>query len=78
MTQRTVVNIGVYGDFDMPCIQVAMIAPEGMSKQTINSIVQQVTEENLYTRDTTNAVKVLKREGFEIFNMVDLVVGGGL
>ena len=78
MSKRIIVNVGGYGDFDMPYVEASLLAPEYMSKKEINNIVQQVTEENLYTRDTTKAIEVLKREGFEIFTNVDLLVGGGL
>lgn len=73
-----IVNLEVYGDFDMPSCVGAMLAPELMSKGEVKRIAEEMKEKYKDTRCVDGLIKDLKSLGFYPSTKVDITVGGNL
>ena len=76
--KRIVVNLGGYGDFDMPTVESVWLAPEGMDRTDVRTLVDEIENNNSNVRDTKKATARLKQEGFTALHNVDCLVGGNL
>jgi len=75
---NTIVNIEVYGDFDMPQTAAIMTSPDGMSRQEIKSHLAEIS--NLFNKsnDVDEAIKHMKSAGFKIVKFKTLHLGAEL
>ena len=75
---RVLVNVQVYGDFDMPYTKVIMEAPGFIDPNAVAGIIKLVKEENSKTDDVGAVIKQLKSLGFSVCKTIDLTIGGDL
>lgn len=75
---QLIVNLNVYGDFDMPITVVNMLAPRGMDKAEASTIVREVESECRLEREADKAIRLLKQYGFSTVRSIDLNSGGDL
>lgn len=75
---RVLVNVQVYGDFDMPYTEVIMEAPGFVDPNAVAGIIKLVKEENSKTDDVGAVISQLKSLGFSVCKTVDLTIGGDL
>ena len=73
-----IVNIQTYGDFDMPSTVLVMIAPYGMTKQEVSTIVDHATVEFKSSDNVVTVKTYMQAQGFEVAPAYDLVIGIGL
>ena len=75
---RVLVNVQVYGDFDIPTSRVIMEAPGFIDPTAVAGIVELVKEENSKTNDVDAVISQLKSLGFSVCKTIDLTIGGDL
>lgn len=75
---KVVINVQIYGDFDVPSTHMLMYAPKGFKKQQICGMVKTVENNHRKTNDPEKAVRELKQLGFQPCNTVELTIGGDL
>ena len=73
-----VVNIEVYGDFDIPTTAALMVAPEGMNKGTVKNICHEARTLLANTRNEKEAIQMLKTAGFAMVQSCNLLIGDNL
>jgi len=73
-----IVNIEVYGDFDMPTTVALMAAPEGMDKGTVKAFCDETSKMLADTRNSDEAIKMLKTVGFTTVKSCTVRIGGNL
>lgn len=76
--ERTIVNLGGYGDFDMPYVDSTWMSPDGMDPEDAKEIIQNVEHDNSNTDRLDKAVKQLKQAGFVKVQSMECLVGGNL
>ena len=76
--KRLVVNLGGYGDFDMPYVDSTWMSPDGMDPEDAKEFVRQLESDNSNTNKLDKAIRRLKSEGFEKVISVECLVGGNL
>ena len=74
--KRIAVNLEQYGDFDIKVNVGVLLAPEGMSKIDVKTIINSVKDDCADKNDPEPARKLLKSYGFESLYTVDCCVGG--
>ena len=75
---RVLINVQVYGDFDMPYTEVIMEAPGFIDPNAVAGIIKLVKEENSKTDDVDAVIRQLKSLGFSVCKTIDLTIGGDL
>ena len=75
---RVLVNVQVYGDFDMPYTEVIMEAPGFIDPNAVAGIIKLVKEENSKNNDVDATIRQLKSLGFSVCKTIDLTIGGDL
>ena len=75
---RIAVNIEVFGDFDIAVTHLVMLAPDGLGKAQVRTMVKEVKLNNRMTDDPEQAIKELKQMGFTPCSTMGLTIGGGL
>ena len=76
--KNVIVNLGGYGDFDMPYTEFSFLSPDGMSKGEVKVVCNTISSLFKNTKDVSCAVKEFKSQGFIVVNSVDCLDGGNL
>lgn len=75
---RTIINVQVYGAFDIPSTYVIMEAPGFVESTAIRGIINTVELENKNSDDPNDVINQLKSLGFTVCAAIDLTIGGNL
>ena len=73
-----IINLQMYGDFDMPYTDTLLMAPDSMNRHGAKICVDDVKKKFNMSRDAHAAVTELKQYGFTVCESIDITIGGGL
>lgn len=78
MSKRVAVNVQIYGDFDVLSTVAVLLSPEGMSKDDVKVIVNNISTYYSKSNNSEITIKEFKLMGFTLINSIPCNVGGGL